>query len=132
MTELEMWESRSFAKDEIIFKEGDPPGTVYIIDKGRVEISCKQDGSKIALAEKETGEVFGEMALVDNKPRSATAIALEDTTCFMVDEEAFSRALNELHPLIYSIFESMAVSIREMNETQALIANIIHVRGARS
>jgi CRP-like cAMP-binding protein len=66
---------REYRKDEMIFREGEPGVGMYIIETGRVQII--QESGKRILAELTNGEFFGELALLDESPRSATANATE-------------------------------------------------------
>lgn len=128
----DMKQGRTFKQGEIIFAEGDPPGSLYIIEAGMVEISRGSGEEKVVLAERSANDVLGEMALVDNQPRSATAKALTDVQVIEIGEEQFSRYIRELNPLIYHVFRSLVTTIRHMNETQALVANILTLRGRSS
>lgn len=64
---------------EIVFVEGSMGESLYIIEEGRIEISQNKEGERRTLANFGPGDCFGEMALIDCQPRSATAIALEPT-----------------------------------------------------
>ena len=84
---------RAFSEGETIFKSGDTGDCMYAIVEGTVNI--KING---AVVERLTaGGVFGEMALIDSSPRSATAVAASDCTLAAVDENRFLR-LVELTP----------------------------------
>jgi CRP-like cAMP-binding protein len=128
----EFTSTRFVREGDIVFREGDPPGALYIVEAGIVEISRGEGGEKVVLAERKAGDVFGEMALVDYQPRSATARAVTDVHLHEVSEAVFSAYIKELNPLIHHVFKSLVTSIREMNETQTLIANILHLRGRSS
>lgn len=73
--------SRSYSPEETIFWEGEPGVGMYIIQKGRVQITKKSEGDPedTLLAELYSGDFFGELALLDDSPRSANAIAVEET-----------------------------------------------------
>ena len=71
---------RRYATGETVFKQGDPGVGMYIVASGRVLIS--QDPGAVELAELQEGDFFGEIALLNETPRSATATALEHTTLF--------------------------------------------------
>ncbi len=60
--------------------------------------------------------IFGEMSLIDNKPRSATAVARTDTICYTLDEKSFRKYLMELNPFAYRIFQTLAETVRNMNK----------------
>jgi CRP-like cAMP-binding protein len=68
---------------ERIFAEGDPSYYCYQIVRGRVDIVLSPKGRREVIATLGPGEVFGEMGVIDSGPRSATAIAAEDTECIV-------------------------------------------------
>ncbi len=70
---------RNFSKGEEIFFEGEPGAALYIIKEGKVEIYKNYKEDKILLATLGEGTFFGELALFDESPRSATAVATKDT-----------------------------------------------------
>jgi CRP-like cAMP-binding protein len=72
-----------YKKDKIIFADGEPGQSLYIIQKGTVKITKILDGNEIILAILKHGDIFGEMALLEDRPRSASAIAQEDGTVLM-------------------------------------------------
>jgi CRP-like cAMP-binding protein len=85
---------RLFDADSMIFREGDEGAEMYIITQGRVEIR-KATGPSAAktLTTFQAGDIFGEMALIDRKPRSATAVAVEPTKVLVLNEALFDRML---------------------------------------
>jgi SulP family sulfate permease len=87
---------RKFAKDEVIFKEGDPGNALYIIGRGCVSILADVSGEKNKrLTTFGEGLYFGEMALLEEAPRSATAVAEEETELFVLDKEDFERIIHK-------------------------------------
>lgn len=70
---------RKLGKNDILFREGDPSDAMYVIKSGRIAITKTKGNGEIILAEKVGGEMLGEMAFFDNKPRSAGAKAVQDT-----------------------------------------------------
>ncbi|MBN2290104.1 MAG: cyclic nucleotide-binding domain-containing protein [Candidatus Glassbacteria bacterium] len=76
-------EKVDLGKDETVFKEGDTGKYFYAILSGQVAIRKEKSGK--VLATLNPGDVFGEMAVLDNNPRSATATALEDARLFAFD-----------------------------------------------
>ncbi len=81
---------KHFAEGEIIISEGDSSNCAFILDEGRVEVLKDRDGiQKVRLAVLEEGELFGEMGLVDNSPRSATVRALSPCTVTLLTGEDF-------------------------------------------
>lgn len=84
----------SIQKGEVLFEEGEPGDAFYIVFKGAVEIvKARPDGTEEKLAVRRAGDGFGEMALLNDAPRSATARAHEDTELMSVGREAFQELL---------------------------------------
>ena len=75
---------KSYQKAEPIFEEGSTGSEMYLIYSGKVLLSVRGENQQIPLAELNPGDFFGEMALVDDSPRSATAAAVEDNTELIV------------------------------------------------
>ena len=90
--------SRSYARLEPVFHAGDMGDSLYIIEEGTVMISMtSSEGHEVVLAELQRGQFFGEMALLDDEPRSADAIAKEDTKLLVLERETFQRFVQD-HP----------------------------------
>ena len=82
---------------EIIVREGDPPGPMYVIEQGRVRVYKHDDGAESHLEFLRTGDFFGERSLFRNEPRAASAEAVSDCTLLRFPPELFHRLLDE-HP----------------------------------
>ncbi|MCB1140909.1 MAG: cyclic nucleotide-binding domain-containing protein [Leptospiraceae bacterium] len=76
--------TRHYATDQMIFCENEPGNDLYIVQKGRIKISKIIQNNDVILNIMKPGDIFGEMALLDNKPRSASAIAMDDDVELMV------------------------------------------------
>jgi CRP-like cAMP-binding protein len=74
---------------EVIVQENDFGETAYVIGEGRVEVSKQLEGRKIHLAYLGTGETFGEMSMIDEKPRSATVTAVTETVVSEIRRDDF-------------------------------------------
>jgi len=87
LTELaSVIESRSVARDEIIFHAGDLGDVLYIVRSGEVELYVRDNaGQKIVLTNASENDVFGALSMLDARLRSASAVALLDTELFMLD-----------------------------------------------
>ena len=100
-----------FQPGQMIFREGDTTQEAYRILKGRVEISIAGEGKAVILAQLGEGDIFGEMARVDERPRSASAQALEVTECEVLTAENFNEAVLQrpeiLIPYLASFFERL-------------------------
>jgi len=107
---------RKFLAGEAIFSEGDNGDEAYMILSGLVEISVQADGSKLVLAKLDRGEIFGEMALIDDQPRMAAARAMTDTEVVVVPQESFKKRLSWLSEedrLISHILDALVSRLRQ-------------------
>jgi CRP-like cAMP-binding protein len=86
--------TRVYPKDAMIFSEGEPGDELYIIQKGSVKITKVVDNNEVLLAVLKIGDIFGEMALLEAKPRAAGAVAYEDCTVLAVNRANFSRMIS--------------------------------------
>jgi CRP/FNR family cyclic AMP-dependent transcriptional regulator len=122
MNENEEVQREVYKPGEYIFFEGDIDFHFYIVEAGQVSIFTKgQDGHKIHIAEVNGGESFGEFALLDRKPRSASAQAVVETTVFKVSESGYERLLEELPVWASTMLKSFATRLRKMNAVLAQI-----------
>jgi CRP-like cAMP-binding protein len=103
---------KSFGKGELIFREGAEGNEAFRILEGRIEISIHVSGQgDVPLGHLVPGDIFGEMALLDDKPRSATARALEPTRLHLMNVEEFNDLFlsdpSALTPFLSSFFERL-------------------------
>lgn len=89
-----------FSAGTPIFREGEPGDCAYVIERGRVEITALRSGRPVRLAVLGERELFGEMALVDDQVRSATATALVETEVVQVSRERVKAELQRADPLL--------------------------------
>lgn len=95
---LKLLEKHTIPKGEVIFRRGEPGDAMYIIESGRVQISTQDEtGHEVVLNRYGPGQIFGEMALLDGLPRSATAMALEPMTVMILPRDVFMNYLKG-HP----------------------------------
>ena len=88
----------AFSPGEVIFHEGGRGEKMFIIKSGEVALSKKIDEMEVPLLNLKAGAVFGEMALVDNQPRSATARAISEVTCLSMSKLVFQHKLTKEVP----------------------------------
>jgi len=81
--------NRHYTEDDMIFCENEPGYELYIIQSGRVKITKMVDGQEVMLAVLQPGDIFGEMAILDNKPRSATAVCAEKASMLAINKANF-------------------------------------------
>ena len=105
---------RTFQPNAFIFTEGSQSTEVYLVRSGRVELTKQIKGEPLLLKTLGPKEIFGEMALIGNNPRSATAKALIETECYVLTSSAFDEKLEAMDPFLRGIFRIMANTIRDM------------------
>lgn len=111
-------ETASFPAGKIVFKEGDQPDGVYFIISGEVEVSHNEGETKIILAKLAKDAVFGEMALIDSKPRSATVTTISATECMKGTTESFAALMSSVDPSVRDAMQSIVTVIRSKNQTK--------------
>lgn len=111
--------THAYDTGDVIFREGDPGHTAFIIERGRVEVSIMQNDQKLVLTEYDTGDLFGEMALIDDISRSATIIALEPTEVIAIDRSLFDKVFDNAHPLMNLFMHTMLHNLRKTNRLLA-------------
>jgi len=98
---------KNFKAGEIIFNEGDIRDNAYIIDKGKVDIIRGQGGKASKFATLTIGDLFGEMALMEPGLRSASAIATEECSTFVISSNVLEDRLKGLDPVVTSMFNML-------------------------
>jgi CRP-like cAMP-binding protein len=81
--------NRFYKDNRVVFCEHEPGKELYIIQSGKVKISKIVNNNEVMLAVLETGDIFGEMAILDNKPRSASAVAFGDVSLLAINKANF-------------------------------------------
>ena len=109
---------RYYNKKNIIFHEGDYGDTLYIIKSGRIKIAkVSIDGREKTLTILQTGDFFGEMAIFDNLPRSATAEAIDhDIKLLSISKSDFERLIHENPTIALMIMRDLTRRIRQVNQ----------------
>ena len=108
---------REYAPGEVIIWENDIGETAYTIERGRVEVSKEQEGRNIHLAYLGPGQTFGEMSLIDEKPRSATITAILGTVVHEIHRDEFLPNLHAKHEVSISLLKVIFERLREANAT---------------
>lgn len=108
-----------------LFHEGEPGDRAYLIMSGKVEISKKVRDDEVVIALVGKGEIVGEMALVDDKPRMATARAVEPSLLVVVTRESFRRKLDALDPVTGHLFKKFVGIIRDQASELASLAKVV-------
>ena len=80
---------------QMLFREGDAPTTAFLIESGRLRITAVVGGVPVVLGDLGAGALVGEVAVLDDSPRTATATALEHCVLTAVDRDQFAEVLSE-------------------------------------
>lgn len=108
---------RRWSAGEVIFREGDPGDTCYVVQSGCVRVTRNHsDGRTITLAELHEGDLFGELAMFDSERRSATVEAAEDTTAVALLASDMRRLLLRHPDISLKLLSAFADRLKEANE----------------
>jgi CRP-like cAMP-binding protein len=112
--------TRRLVRGDILFNEGEEPDALFVVLRGRVAIANKSfDGRESVVALMEPGDLFGEMGMLDGRPRSAEGRALEPSEVLVL-EYGPVRTLLEQHPeLLWGVVRMLADRLRGMDEALA-------------
>ena len=89
----------------VLFREGERPGTAYLIEAGEMEVRVRQGGADIVLSRLGPGDLVGEMAVIDDSVRTATATAVTDCVLYRLDRQQIAERLSAADPIIRSLLE---------------------------
>jgi CRP/FNR family cyclic AMP-dependent transcriptional regulator len=119
-------DQKRYLKGQMIFSEGDAGGMMYVVQAGKVELFIKDtSGDMVRLDEVERGEIFGELSLLDNEPRSANAKAVEDTMLYIVDRHDLE-ILFQSH--LHAAFDVMAMLGKRIRHADRLVGQRVVAR----
>ncbi len=120
---LRLTRRRRFRKDEVIFHEKEAGDSLFVILHGRVKVAIfGDDGKEVTLSILSEGDFFGEMALLDQEPRSATIIAEEDCELLSLQRDDFTRALEQDPGMSTSLIQVLASRLRKANHQISTLA----------
>ncbi|MDB6019675.1 MAG: Cyclic nucleotide-binding protein [Pedosphaera sp.] len=109
-------QERSFGANEEIFKEGDTGDGVYVVKDGAVMISgLVGPNVRHVFSTVAPGEIFGEMAVLENKPRSASAVADKPTTVYFIPRDAMLQLVESSPQLSLGLLREISSRLREFN-----------------
>jgi CRP/FNR family cyclic AMP-dependent transcriptional regulator len=108
---------RSFERGEIIFREGDPGDTCYVVKSGTIAIRRDHpDGRSRALAELRAGSIFGELSMFGAETRSATAEVLEPSSVVAILRADMQRVIRSSPDIAFKMLAELADRVRLVNE----------------
>ncbi|MGB0695220.1 MAG: Crp/Fnr family transcriptional regulator [Rhodospirillaceae bacterium] len=108
-------ERKIYPAGQVIFRQGDPGSCAYLLRKGRVDISCVEHDRIVHLTVVEAKQIFGEMSLIDGKPRSATATTIEACEVVIVNQSAIDRQMDSMEPFMRAWIRLLSGRVRDLN-----------------
>lgn len=108
-------ERRFVPTGSIIMREGERGSTAFLIQSGHVRVFIEKEGKKIELAKLGLGQIFGEMALIFDEPRTATVEALEDCNLIILTRQTLQQKLDKSDPTVRAIVPMLMTRIVQAN-----------------
>ena len=117
----EVSEHRTLVRGDTLFDEGDPPDALYVVTQGRIAIAIANeiDRRESVVALMEVGDLFGEMGMLDDRPRSAMARALQPSTVLAVPSPPVIEMFQTEPKLLWNVTRLLAGRLRTMDEALA-------------
>ncbi len=108
----------SFKRNSIVISQGDHTRSLFIITSGRMKVfATDEEGSQTIFTFLGPGNFFGELSLLDDAPRSASVIAVEDSSALSLSHQNFTTFLGHNPEICPSLFIALTARIRKMDET---------------
>ncbi len=107
---------REYRDGEVICRQGEPGDRMYVVQAGRAVVVREGNGAEVVVRELAAGEIFGEMAIFERQPRSATVRAKGTARILTLDKRAFLRGVHEDPSLAYRILQAMSQRVRSLTE----------------
>jgi CRP-like cAMP-binding protein len=107
---------RVYSNGEIIFREGDEGDVMYVIQSGKVKITKNSPSGDITMTTLQGGDIFGEMALFDKLPRSASASADGDARILSVDKKKLFSTIGKDPTVVLKVIKTMSGTIRRLSK----------------
>ncbi len=105
----------------MLFREGDPGSEMFVIHSGRVQLTRQFRDRTTVLAVLPAGEFFGEMSIINNRPRSATAQVLEDSTLLVIDPRTFEAMIRAKSEIAVRLIRTLAGRLEQANQQVELL-----------
>src|SRR3989338_9811768 len=110
----EVTREREYPKNSVILFEDDPGDALYMVVAGQVKVVLiGEDGREVILSVLREGDFFGEMAMIDDQPRSAHVIAMEDSSLVVLRREDFQHRIREAPGVALGMLKAMSRRLRE-------------------
>ena len=107
----------TYPKGKVLFKQGEKGTAAYIVNSGAIGLYREAQGRKIPLATVRKGELFGEMAVVDNSPRMATAFTLEESSLMVISVDMMMDKMRKADGFIRALISMMMSNLRHVHDS---------------
>ena len=111
-----MNETVKYRLGEVLFKEGDVGGDLYVIRSGRVRVYRERNNLEVMLADVGPGEVIGTMTLLNNEPRTASVRALEPVEAVVRSASVFASNIKDLPKWAVAVLKDLTARVKNANE----------------
>ena len=113
----EITRERSYPRNSVILFEDDPGDALYVVATGQVKVVLiGEDGREVILSVLGEGDFFGEMSLIDEEPRSAHVIAMEDSNLLVIRREDFQAILQQSPGIAMGLLRELSRRLRRVDE----------------
>src|SRR4051812_6923052 len=110
-----MCHSERHAAGGVILRQGDASADLYIVRSGEVSVRIRRDGEERELVRLGSGSVFGEMALFDGYPRSATVVALGEVVTYCIRQAEFTEFAEKQSSVLFQMCKAFSHRLRDTN-----------------
>ena len=114
---------RAYGAGDVLFREGEPGTEMFVIQSGLVQITKRVGGVERPIATLGRGEFLGELAILNDKPRTATAIAVEDSTCLVIDARTLEQMISNNTEIAMRLVKKLAA---RLDAADALVQILMH------
>jgi len=114
---------REYRAGDVLFREGERGDVMYVIQSGLVQVVKRVGEEERPLATLGRGEFLGEMAILNNKPRSATAVVLEDAKCLVIDGKTLEAMITKSPEIAMRLIKKLAGRLDSADELIQILLN---------
>ncbi len=114
---------REFSAGDVLFREGEPGNVMFVIQSGAIRIMKSVAGEERVIAVLGSGEFLGELAILNNKPRGATAVVMEPTRCLVIEAKTLEAMVARNAEIAMRLIKKLA---KRLDSADALIEILMH------
>lgn len=116
MSQHKVLDRKAYAPGQMVFNEGENGDRAFIIQEGEVEVFKRNGEQESVFGRLGKGAIFGEMALLDDSPRMASARTTESSTLLIVTRDMFNEKLKKTDPFIRGLLHILAETVRDLSQ----------------